>query len=84
MIVLVTDPITNKMVTDPKKHPFVIQGSGHGTTKIYFESQSCVIYTSKNWTIIYKPDLLKQLAKSQNHTFSMSLLVLDTEIFQTI
>ncbi|MGD8559898.1 MAG: hypothetical protein PVF34_07575 [Gammaproteobacteria bacterium] len=39
MIVLVTDPITNKMVTDPHRHPFVIQGSGHNITKIYFESQ---------------------------------------------
>ena len=40
MIVLVTDPVTNKMISDPKSHPFVIQGSGRSTTKIYFESQA--------------------------------------------
>ena len=51
MIVLVTDPITNKMVTDPKKHPFVIQGSGHGTTKIYFESQSSKEEYLKNYSL---------------------------------
>lgn len=39
MIVLVTDPITNKMVRDPRVHPYVIQGSGRNVTKIYFESQ---------------------------------------------
>ena len=39
MIVLVTDPITNNMVTKPSKHPYIIQGNGRNTTKIYFESE---------------------------------------------
>ncbi|WP_455208444.1 hypothetical protein [Kaarinaea lacus] len=39
MIVLVTDPVTNQLVKNPKLHPFVILGSGHNTTKIYFESE---------------------------------------------
>lgn len=39
MIVLVTDPITNIMVTNPKDHPYVIKGEGRNATKIYFETQ---------------------------------------------
>lgn len=39
MIVLVTDPITNTIVTCPKDHPYVIQGEGRNSTKIYFETQ---------------------------------------------
>lgn len=39
MIVLVTDPITNTMVTNTKDHPYIIHGEGRNTTKIYFESQ---------------------------------------------
>ena len=38
MIVLVTDPITNTMVTNTKDHPYIIHGEGRNTTKIYFES----------------------------------------------
>ena len=49
MIVLVTDPITNKMVTDPKNHPFVIEGTGRSTTKIYFESQASKEEYLKNY-----------------------------------
>jgi hypothetical protein len=39
MIVLVTDPVTNQLVKNPKRHPFIILGSGHNITKIYFESE---------------------------------------------
>ena len=39
MIVLVTDPITNTIVDSPKDHPFIIQGEGRNSTKIYFENQ---------------------------------------------
>ena len=38
MIVLVTDPISNIMVTNPKEHPYIIQGEGRNSTKIYFEN----------------------------------------------
>lgn len=34
-----TDPITGKDVKDLEKHPFVIEGSGEGAIKIYFESE---------------------------------------------
>jgi len=40
MIVLVTDPVTNRPVYNPKGHPFIILGSGRKTTKIYFESEA--------------------------------------------
>ncbi len=40
MIVLVTDPITNQLVKNPKRHPFIILGSGRKITKIYFESEA--------------------------------------------
>ena len=40
MIVMVTDPISNIMVTNPKDRPFIIQGEGRNSTKIYFESQA--------------------------------------------
>lgn len=40
MIVLVTDPITNTIVNNPKEHPFIIQGEGRNSTKIYFETQA--------------------------------------------
>jgi len=40
MIVLITDPITNNLVTNPKNHPFVIEGTERNLTKIYFESQA--------------------------------------------
>ncbi len=43
MIVLVTDPVTNNIVKNPKTHPYVIHGNGHNITKIYFENE-----TSKN------------------------------------
>jgi len=39
MIVLVTDPITNTIVTKPKDHPFLVCGDGRHSTKIYFESE---------------------------------------------
>ena len=39
MIVMVTDPISNTIVTRPKDHPYVIQGEGRNSTKIYFETQ---------------------------------------------
>lgn len=40
MIVLVTDPVTNQLVKNPGAHPFIILGSGHNVTKIYFESEA--------------------------------------------
>jgi hypothetical protein len=43
MIVLVTDPVTNRPVHNRKGHPFIILGCGRKITKIYFESE-----TSKN------------------------------------
>jgi len=43
MIVLVTDPVTNNIVKNPKTHPYVIHGCGRKITKIYFETE-----TSKN------------------------------------
>jgi len=39
MIVMVTDPISNIMVTNPKQHPYLIQGEGRNSTKIYFETE---------------------------------------------
>jgi len=39
MIVLITDPMTNRRAMNPDKHAFIIQGSGHNALKIYFESQ---------------------------------------------
>ena len=39
MIVMVTDPISNTMVTKPQDHPYIIQGEGRNSTKIYFENQ---------------------------------------------
>jgi len=40
MIVLVTDPVTNRPVNNPKRRPFIILGSGRRITKIYFESEA--------------------------------------------
>lgn len=40
MIVLVTDPVTNNIVKNPKTHPYVIHGDGHKITKIYFETEA--------------------------------------------
>ena len=40
MIVLVTDPVTNNIVKNPKTHPYVLHGSGHNITKIYFETET--------------------------------------------
>jgi len=40
MIVLVTDPVTNNIVKNLKTHPYVIHGSGHNITKIYFETEN--------------------------------------------
>jgi len=39
MIVMVTDPISNTIVTRPQDHPYVIRGEGRNSMKIYFESQ---------------------------------------------
>lgn len=39
MIVMVTDPISNMIVTKPQDHPYIIRGEGRNSTKIYFESQ---------------------------------------------
>jgi len=39
MIVMVTDPISNMMVTKPQDQPYIIRGEGRNSTKIYFESQ---------------------------------------------
>lgn len=39
MIVMVTDPISNTMVTNRECHPFIIHGEGRNSTKIYFETQ---------------------------------------------
>lgn len=39
MIVLVTDPITNAIVSKPQEHPYIIHGEGRNITKIYFECQ---------------------------------------------
>lgn len=50
MIVLVTDPITNKMMKNPRLHPYVIQGSGRNIIKIYFESQQSKEQYLKTYT----------------------------------
>ncbi len=34
-----TDPITGNTIRDPAGHPFVVEGSGDGALKIYFESE---------------------------------------------
>lgn len=39
MIVMVSDPISNTIITKPQEHPYIIHGEGRNTTKIYFESQ---------------------------------------------
>ena len=54
MIVLITDPITNKMVSDPRKHPYIVQGSGRNITKIYFESQ----LSKEKYLKIHKQEVL--------------------------
>lgn len=54
MIVLITDPITNKMVSNPRKHPYIIQGSGRNITKIYFESQ----LSKEKYLKIHKQEVL--------------------------
>lgn len=40
MIVLVTDPVTNELLTNFKDRPFIIEGTGQNLTKIYFQSTS--------------------------------------------
>ena len=35
-----TDPITGNTIKTPEGHPFVIEGSGEGALKIYFESEA--------------------------------------------
>ena len=39
MRVSTTDPMTLNDVPDPEGHPYVIEGSGEGALKIYFESE---------------------------------------------
>ncbi len=34
-----TDPISGTTIAQPEGHPFVIEGSGDGALKIYFESE---------------------------------------------
>ncbi len=34
-----TDPITGNMIRNPEGHPFIVEGSGDGALKIYFESE---------------------------------------------
>ncbi len=51
MIVVVTDPVTNNIVKDPQQHPYVIHGSGHNITKIYFETELSKIRYLENQNI---------------------------------
>lgn len=39
MIISTTDPVTLHEISNPEKHPFVIEGRGENTLKIYFESE---------------------------------------------
>ena len=39
MIVSTTDPVTGNDITEPEKHPYVIEGEGDNALKIYFESE---------------------------------------------
>jgi len=39
VIVTTIDPVTGNKVTDLEHHPFVVEGSGMATLKIYFESE---------------------------------------------
>jgi len=34
-----TDPITGNTIRNPDGHPFVVEGSGEGALKIYFENE---------------------------------------------
>lgn len=39
MIISTTDPISLKEVTNPESHPYVLEGEGENTLKIYFENE---------------------------------------------
>lgn len=39
MIVSTTDPVTLHEIANPETHPFVIEGHGEDTLKIYFENE---------------------------------------------
>lgn len=39
MIISTTDPVTLHEIANPEAHPFVIEGHGENTLKIYFDSE---------------------------------------------
>ena len=39
MIVTTKDPITGREVSEPERHPYVVEGEGDFALKIYFESE---------------------------------------------
>lgn len=39
MIISTTDPVTLHEIANPEAHPFVIEGHGANTLKIYFDSE---------------------------------------------